>query len=82
VSASPPIGAGGSVKVSHNIVAISAFELIGVALLAILADTNKTVGNIVVLFMFSFLFIWFMLFGSKFLSNVLRNVNNLTGQKG
>lgn len=58
----------------HAIVAETAFELVGVALLAIVADLNKTLGNIAVMLMVSFLFFWFMAHGSKFVGSALSNV--------
>jgi hypothetical protein len=55
----------------HDIVAKTAFELVGVALLAILADTNKALGNVLVLLMVAFGFIWLMNSGSTFLTPII-----------
>jgi hypothetical protein len=55
----------------HEIVAKTAFELVGVALLAILADTNKALGNVLVLLMVAFGVIWLMNSGSAFLAPII-----------
>lgn len=44
-----------------DIVVTTAFELIGVALLALLAGANDQVGNIVVILMVGFLLGWLLL---------------------
>jgi hypothetical protein len=43
-----------------DIVATTAFELIGVGLLALLAGTNDRVGNIIIIIMVGWLLIWAM----------------------
>jgi hypothetical protein len=52
----------------HDIVARTAFELVGVGLLAVFADLNETLGKVLVLLMVSFLFFWFITVGYKYLS--------------
>lgn len=61
----------------HEIVAVTAFELIGVSLLAIIADLNKALGNVVVMLMVSFLFFWFIAHGAGMLSKSVSNVGKL-----
>lgn len=63
--------AGSTGVTGHDIVAKTAFELVGVALLAILADTNKALGDIIVLLMVAFGFIWLMNSGSAFLAPII-----------
>ena len=44
-----------------DIVATLAVELIGVGLLTLLAGVNKQLGNIVVIVMVGFLFVWLLI---------------------
>jgi len=44
-----------------DIVATLAVELIGVGLLTLLAGVNKHIGNIVVIVMVGFLFVWLLI---------------------
>lgn len=55
----------------HDIVVTTAFELIGVALLAIVADTGKKAGSVIVVLMAGFALIWLMTSGAPFLSKIL-----------
>lgn len=69
----------------HTIVVKLAFELIGVGLLAVVADMNKTLGNVIVVLMISFLFFWLMTGGITFLQPILAKFqppsNNATGPR-
>jgi hypothetical protein len=58
----------------HELVATTAFELVGVALLAILADTSKAIGNVVLVFMVAVGFIWLMTSGAGFLQGIMSHV--------
>ena len=60
----------------HDIVVKTSLELIGVALLAILADTGKAVGKVIVVFMVSIALIWFMTNGAKFLGPIVSRLQS------
>lgn len=51
----------------HNFVTIVSLELVGVAILAIVADTSKAIGNVIVLLMVSFLMFWLITRGYRFI---------------
>jgi hypothetical protein len=53
-------------QTAHELVVKVAFEAIGVGLLALLADTNKTAGSIIVTLMVGFLFIWLITSGAAY----------------
>ena len=57
----------------HGIVVTTAFELIGVSLLALLAGTSKQMGNIVIIVMVGFLLGW-LLFNSGTLEGWLKKL--------
>lgn len=52
----------------HSFVAKLALELVGVALLAIIADTGKAIGNAIVMLFVAFLVLWFIIVGYKYLN--------------
>jgi len=57
----------------HDIVVTTAFELIGISLLALLAGTSKQMGNIVIIVMVGFLLGW-LLFNSGTLEGWLKKL--------
>jgi uncharacterized membrane protein len=57
----------------HDIVVTTAFELIGVSLLALLAGTSKQMGTIVIIVMVGFLLGW-LLFNSGTLEGWLKKL--------
>jgi hypothetical protein len=53
-------------QAGHSIVATTAVELIGVALLAILAGMSDDMGKVMLILMWGFVLGWFLLHTSQF----------------
>lgn len=76
-----PPGGGPAQKSAHDVIAIAAFELIGVGLLTVLADTSDTMANLVLIFMGAILLFWFIYKGAGFLGHFVGPkgvISNLT----
>jgi hypothetical protein len=67
-----------SAGIGHNILAVAVFELVGVGLLAVVADTSEQIGNLIVVLMVAFLFFWLITNGSKFFAPIIGNVGKMT----
>ena len=59
---------------SHELFVTIAFETAGVALLAVIADSSKTVGRVLVVLMLSFAFIWLITSGTGMLQTIFKHI--------
>lgn len=56
---------------AHDVVARLSFELVGVALLAIIADSNETLGSIILILMVAFLVYWLITRGAGIIARYI-----------
>lgn len=63
---------------AHEAVVRISFELVGVALMAIAADTNETLGTVLVILMASFFFYWLMTHGAALIQKYTAPFNTKT----